>query len=175
MTKKVLIGVLVAIAGVAVAVPIAAGGSKPDPTFKTLHRAAKAGDRLPGGGSGPLASVDPASARLVGTVDGHDVYLAPGPDDSVCILDVEGDSVGGTCAAQDTIKNQPMFSAWRDGEATTATVVVAVPDEYTTATVAGDSIPVANNVGLAHARLGKSSIKLSGDEGTLESELDVDK
>lgn len=173
MTRKVLIGALVAVVGVGVAVPLAAGGSKPDPTFKALHRAARASDRLPSRASGPLASVAPASARLVGSIDGHDVYLAPGPEGSTCVLDVQGGDVGGTCAAQDTIKNKPTYSAWRDGSSDTATVVVPVPDAYDRVTVDGQDVPVANNVALTHAHVGQGSIKLEGDS-TLEGSLDLD-
>lgn len=162
---------VVAIVGAGVAVPIAAGRPELDPTFKTLHRPHSTGDRLPARSSGPLAAVDPSSARKVGRIDGHDVYLAPGPDGGLCILDVEGGGVGGACSPRGAMKDRPMYSAWRDGESTTATVVVAVPDQYEHATVAGDEVPVNNNVALTHAHLGKSTIELSGEQGTVEGEL----
>jgi hypothetical protein len=122
---------------------------------------------------GPLDNIDRSRARLVGTIDGHDVYLAPGPDDSLCVLDVEEGAVGGTCAARETIKDHPVYSAWRDGDSTTATVVVPVADAYDSADVDGQPVDVVDNVAWTQVHVGKGTIRLQGDGQTLEGELNL--
>lgn len=178
MTKRRTIALVtaIAVAAIGVSVPVAlGGGGKPDPTFKVLKRAEKAHDRLPAKThGGPLGAIDPDSARLVGTVDGHDVYMAPGPDDSVCLLDRDEQGyLGGGCMVRDSIKNGGAFTAWRDGDSGDYTVAIPVADAYDTAQVDGRTLPVQNNVALGHAPAGKGKMELKGDDATLENDIDL--
>jgi hypothetical protein len=173
---KVLIPLVAAAAAAAtVAVPVAMGGGHPDPSFAALHRPARADDRLPASsGSGPLSAIDRDSARLVGSVDGQRLYMAPGPDDSVCVLAGGDGSLGGGCSGRRTIAHRPGYVAWRDGNANDATVVVLVPDQYETAEVGGRAVAVRDNVAVAHVPAGRRTpLELDGDHGALEGDLDL--
>jgi hypothetical protein len=170
---KVLAVTLVAAAAAGVSVPVALGGDTPDPAFRTLHRPERPGDVLPASHrSGPLAAIDRHSARRVGTIDGHAVYLAPGPGHTVCVVDVDRQGVGAGCAARGTMTARPAYVAWRDGDAATATAVVLVPDAYDTAEIDGRRIAVHDNVALGRLSPGRHEVELEG-AATLEGPLDL--
>lgn len=177
MTKRRTAAVVTAIvvAAIGVSVPVARGGGKPDPTFKVLQRPEKAQDHLPANShGGPLGAIDPDSARLVGNIDGHDVYMAPGPEDTVCLLDEDQQGyLGGGCMARDSIQNGEAFTGWRDGPSGEFTVVIPVADAYDTAEVDGRTLPVQNNVALGHAPAGKGKMELKGPDATLESDISL--
>jgi hypothetical protein len=165
----------VAAIGAAIAVP-ALGGSHPNPTFKVLGRPEKPADRLPASsGSGPLGAIDRDAARLVGAIDGRSVYLAPGPEDTVCVLDAADDgSLGGSCSPRDAIRDRPTYTAWSEGDSDAVAVAVPVPDAYDRAEIDGRAVPVSDNVALTRVRPGTGAVRLSGDDATLEGDLDVE-
>jgi hypothetical protein len=158
-----------------VVVPVAMGGGAPDPTCSVLDRAQRAQDRLPAdSGTGPLGAVRRDSPRLVGTVDGKHVYVAPSSDDSICVLADDGDGLTAGCPARRTIKNRPSYVAWREGNARDVTVVLLTPDQYDVARVAGEAVPVHDNVALTHAPVGgHSALELDGEQGSLEGDLNL--
>jgi hypothetical protein len=166
--------IAVAAIGVAVAVP-ALGGSHPEPTFKVLERPEKPNDRLPANsGSGPLGGIDRDRARLVGAIDGRDVYLAPGPEGMVCVLDADADgSLGGGCTPRDAMRDRPTYTAWSRGDTDSVTVAVPVPDAYDRAEIDGKAVPVRDNIALTRVHAGKGTVRLAGEQGKLEGDLDV--
>jgi hypothetical protein len=166
--------IAVAAIGAAVALP-ALGGSHPEPTFKVLERPEKPNDRLPANsGSGPLQGIDPDTARLVGAIDGRDVYLAPGPEGTLCVLDVDDDgSLGGGCSPRDAMRDRPTYTAWSRGDSDSVTVAVPVPDAYDRAEIAGKAVPVRDTIALTNVLAGQSTVRLAGEQGTLEGDLDL--
>lgn len=141
MRKLIITAIVVAIGAAIVVVPIAASGnSKPEPTFdKALKKAKGPKDKLPGL-KGKMAQLvpDPGAARYVGELAGHDVYIAPGADDTTCFIDTnpaaDPNYVGYACIEQDSLQRQASYAAF--GGSGGVNVIVPVADAYDTADVA---------------------------------------
>lgn len=171
--RNCVIAAVFAPTGIAVAVPVVIGKSKPEPTFRVLEKARSSQD-VTKKFDGVLADiVVPGTVRYVGVTGEQKAYVAAGTEGRTCFLTEDDFGVGGGCIEEDSLKNQATYV----GSANTSggvDLVVPVPDAYETVKVNDKKLKAKDNVVLTTVSKHDSKLTVEGDGGPLETQLNLE-